>query len=341
MKTYIILLFVACQSIVALAQDKTPYLTKSLSADAIKKVFVSTSGGSITVSGDKSQQPRVEVYITGNNNSTPSNEEIKKRLAEDYSLEVTVSGNELHAVAKNKHNGDWDWRKSLNIAFKVYVSGDVATNLETSGGSIHLDNLHGEERFSTSGGSLNIDNLSGNIRGRTSGGSINVSNTKENIDLETSGGSIRAKNCAGEIKLNTSGGSLNLEQLDGRINATTSGGSIRGSSIKGELRTGTSGGSINLNDLACSLDTYTSGGSINVQLTQLGKFVKIDASSGHVELQLPNKGLNLNLRGSRVSADLGNNFSGTKDKDRIDGKLNGGRIPVDVNGGSHVNLTFN
>jgi hypothetical protein len=341
MKTYIILLFVACQSMVALAQDKTPYLTKSLSADAIKKVFVSTSGGSITVSGDKSQQPRVEVYITGNNNSTPSNEEIKKRLAEDYSLEVTVSGNELHAVAKNKHNGDWDWRKSLNIAFKVYVSGDAATNLETSGGSIHLDNLHGEERFSTSGGSLNIDNLSGNIRGRTSGGSINVSNTKENIDLETSGGSIRAKNCAGEIKLNTSGGSLNLEQLDGRINATTSGGSIRGSSIKGELRTGTSGGSINLNDLACSLDTYTSGGSINVQLTQLGKFVKIDASSGHVELQLPNKGLNLNLRGSRVSADLGNNFSGTKDKDRIDGKLNGGGIPVDVNGGSHVNLTFN
>lgn len=341
MKKYIILLFVACQSMVALAQDKTPYLTKLLSANAIKKVFVSTSGGSITVSGENGQQSRVEVYITGNNNSTPSNEEIKKRLAEDYSLEVTVSGNELHAVAKNKHNGNWDWRKSLNIAFKVYVSADAATNLETSGGSIHLDNLHGEERFSTSGGSLNIDNLSGNINGRTSGGSINVSNTKDNIDLETSGGSIRAKNCAGEIKLNTSGGSLNLEQLDGRINATTSGGSIRGNSIKGELRTGTSGGSINLNDLACSLDTYTSGGSINVQLTQLGKFVKIDANSGHVELQLPNKGLNLNLRGSRVSADLGSNFSGTKDKDRIDGKLNGGGIPVDVNGGSRVNLTFN
>jgi hypothetical protein len=341
MKTYIILLLLACQGVIASAQDRTPYLTKSLSGDAIKHVFVNTTGGSITVSGEKGQQPRVEVYITGNNGFTPSNDEIKKRLDEDYKLDVSVNSGELHAVAKNKHDGNWDWKKSLNISFKVYVPGDVATSLETSGGSIHLDNLRGEERFNTSGGSLHIDQLSGNIHGRTSGGSIQVSNSSENIDLETSGGSIRANNCKGTIKLGTSGGSLRLEDLNGKIDATTSGGSIQANSIKGELRTGTSGGGINLTNLACSLDTYTSGGSIHIQLAELGKYVKVDVSGGHVDLQLPNKGLDLNLHGSRVTADLGGSFSGTKDKDKIEGKLNGGGVPVNVNGGGRINLTFN
>ena len=343
MKTRVILLFLACQSVIALAQDKkTPYLTKSLSGDAIKHVFVTTSGGSITVSGSPEEKPRIEVYITSNNGFTPSNEEIKKRLDEDYDLNISVNGDELHASAKNKHqHNNWDWRRSLNIAFKVYVSKNVSNNLETSGGSIHLDNLNGEEKFGTSGGSLHIDRLTGNIHGRTSGGSISVSNSGEKIDLETSGGSIHADNCKGDIKLGTSGGSLHLNDLDGKIDATTSGGSIQASNIKGDLHTGTSGGSVNLNGLACTLDTYNSGGSINADITQLGKFVKIDASSGHVNLHLPKGGLNLNVHGNRVDANIDGNFDGTKDKDRIEGKLNGGGVPIDVAGGGRVTLTMN
>lgn len=342
MKTKIILFFLACQSICALAQEnKTPYLTKSLSGDAIKHVYVTTSGGSITVSGNSDEKPRIEVYVTGNNGFTPSNEEIKKRLDEDYDLNISVNGGELHAVAKNKHDHDWDWKRSLNIAFKVYVSKQVATNLETSGGSIHLDNLNGDEKFATSGGSLHIDRLTGNIHGRTSGGSISVSNSGDNIDLQTSGGSVHADDCKGTIKLETSGGSLHLNDLEGKIDATTSGGSIQASNIKGDLRTGTSGGSVSLSGLACSLDTYTSGGSINAEISHLGKFVKIDASSGHVNLRLPNTGVDLNIHGNKVTADFSGNFDGTKDKDRIEGKLNGGGIPIDVNGGGHVTLTMN
>jgi hypothetical protein len=54
-----------------------------------------------------------------------------------------------------------------------------------------------------------------------------------------------------------------------------------------------------------------------------------------------NQGVDLNVHGSKVTADLGSSFSGTKDKDRIEGKLNGGGIPVDVSGGGNVRLTLN
>jgi DUF4097 and DUF4098 domain-containing protein YvlB len=344
MKTYLILLLIACSGTVAFAQgnwDKTPYQTKSLASDGIKDVFVKTSGGSIAVSGG-AESPRIEIYVHGNNGQELSKEEIDKRLHDDYDLSVNVSNHELHAIAKRKHDGDFNWRRQLSISFKIFVPKQVATHLSTSGGSIHLDNLIGTEEFSTSGGSLHMDNLTGIIKGETSGGSIEVSNSKDNINLETSGGSIRASNCQGKIKLETSGGSLHLESLSGSINASTSGGSIQANDIHGELITGTSGGSVNLSHLSCSLDASTSGGSMHVELLHVGKYVKLDVSGGHVDLRLPaNQGMDLNLSANKINASNAGKFSGEWEKDHVKGSVNGGGIPVKVDASDNLNISFN
>ena len=339
-------MLIACQTCVVFGQDwnKTPYETKSLANDAIKEVFVKTSGGSITVSGASGQSPRVEIYVHGNNNQDLTREEIKKRLDEDYDLRVTVADHEVHAEAKRKHDGgiNWDWRRQLSISFKIFVPKAVNTHLGTSGGSIHLDNLSGDESFSTSGGSLHIDALTGVIKGETSGGSIEVSNSADNINLETSGGSIHANNCHGKIRLETSGGSLHLDDLKGSINASTSGGSVEASNVEGELITGTSGGSVNLSRMACSLEASTSGGSMNIEIVRVGKFVKLDDSGGHVDLRLPSKqGLNLNLSANRINKPDLSGFSGEWEKDHVRGTLNGGGVPVNVDASGHLDISFN
>ena len=346
MKTYLILFFILIQFKFGFSQDwyKTPYETKSLSNDAIKSVFVNTSGGNIVVSGSQGQTPRVEIYVRGNSNEDLSKDEVKKRLENDYDLEVLVSNNEVHASARRKHEGNfnWNWRKQLSISFKIFVPKQVSTHLSTSGGSIRLDNLTGEENFETSGGSLHLDGLTGNIKGETSGGSIDVQNSGDKIDLETSGGSIHATNCHGRIKLETSGGSLHLDDLRGSINANTSGGSIQANNIEGELITGTSGGSVNLTNLSCSLEASTSGGSMNVQLLRLGKYVKLEVSGGHVDLRMPsNQGVSLNLSANRINTQSVSNFSGEWDKDHVKGTLNGGGIPVSVDVSGHLDISFN
>lgn len=343
MKRYLLALLMTGVGFAALAQDwdKTPYLTKSLASNDIKEVYVETSGGSISVSG-AATEPRIEVYIHGNNGFGLSKEEIDKRLNEDYELDISASNHELHARAKRKHDGD-DWgRRQLSISFKVFVPRDVNTHLGTSGGSIHLDNLTGSETFSTSGGSLHMDALNGMIKGETSGGSIEVSNSGENISLETSGGSIHASNCHGKLHLETSGGSLHLDQLKGDVNAQTSGGSVEGSDIDGELITGTSGGSVNITHMAGSLDASTSGGSMHIELIRLGKYVKLDDSGGHIDLTLPGKqGLDLNLNADRISSASLSNFSGEWDKTHVKGTLNGGGIPVTVDASGHLSISFN
>ncbi|WP_342647893.1 DUF4097 family beta strand repeat-containing protein [Mucilaginibacter sp. CSA2-8R] len=346
MKKQTLILYMALSSLAASAQNKwnaEPYLTKSLSNSAIKDVFVRTSGGSIEVDGISTGEARIEVYISANNDrGRLSKTELEQRLKENYTLEITDDNHELHATAKSKSN--MDWGKAVSISFKVYVHKAVSTNLTTSGGSISLSDLAGEQNFTTSGGSLQVSHVSGRIKGRTSGGSIQVDHANQDIDLITSGGSISASNCQGNLNLVTSGGSLQLSQLHGKINATTSGGSINADHISGDLSTSTSGGTINLTQIDGGVEAATSGGSIHAQLNSVGKYVKLNTSSGHIDLSMPQqKGFNLDLKGNRVNTTLANsNFEGSKDEDRIEGKINGGGALVQAYASrGSVNVKFN
>lgn len=345
MKAGFLLLFLGLQAAVVVAQDrddKIPYLTKSLSSDAINSVVVSTSAGGIMVSGQSGEAPRIEVYINGNNNRELSKEEIQKRLADDYDMDIAVNGHELNASVKTRHQIDWN-REGLSISFKIYVPEQSATDLHTSGGGISLDHLKGTERFTTSGGGLSLAYLSGSIKGHTSGGGIDVSNSSEEIELNTSGGGIVANNCKGNIKLQTSGGGLILNNLNGIINAHTSGGGIEGNNIEGELITSTSGGGIDLKDMSCSLDANTSAGSLNAQMRKVGKYLKLSANSGNIDIELPAKqGFDLDLRGERVNQHEFNGFNGKFDKDFVKGSINGGGVLVTAEASSgDVNVRFN
>lgn len=338
MKKYFLIAVITVLSVSVNSQikmDKDPFLTKSLSNESFKDAYVRTSGGSISVTGVNTSEARVEVYVSPNNNKNDlSKEEIQQRLTEMYDLEIGVANNKLMATAEPKERIT-DWKKALNISFKLFVPTNVSTDLSTSGGSISLVNLSGNQEFSTSGGSLNVDNVSGKINGRTSGGSIHLKNSGDDIELSTSGGSIIASHCKGKLRLSTSGGSLHLEDLEGDISDNTSGGSIQGRNIGGELVSHTSGGSIHLSDLTCSLETSTSGGNIQVSIITPGKYVKISNSSGNVTLNLPkNIGLDLDLSANKITTDHLENFNGKVDDDEVKGKLNGGGIPVIVNAGS-------
>lgn len=331
MKRMFSLLLVICLSgSIVFAQDtREPYMTKSLSGATVATVFARTSGGNIQVSGVSASEARIEVYITASN-KTFSNEDISRRLKEDYNLTVEVAGNTLTATAEPKRSFS-NWKNALNISYRIYVPSSVSTDLSTSGGGIDLRNLNGTHNFSTSGGGLTLNRIAGKVRGKTSGGGITVKDCKDDISLSTSGGGIQAANCSGNLRLNTSGGSIELEGLDGDIEVKTSGGPIRGESIRGNLYAHTSGGQIKLRNLACGVDASTSGGSIDAEIVEVVAAVTVSNSGGNITLKMPgDKGLNLRLRGDRISTIDLKNFSGDHDDHSISGKVNGGGIPVNV-----------
>lgn len=339
---YFLFVFIASSSLMAQNSDEKPYITKTYQASDLRNLKVETSAGGITVIGQSGSEARVEVYIRPNNwnGSKVSKEEIEERL-ENYVISIKKEGDLLTATAKRKNN-DWDnWKKSLSIGFKIYVPEKISTDLQTSGGGISLKNLTGTQRFSTSGGGLSLTNLTGDIKGQTSGGGIKLINCKEKINLSTSGGGITAIDSDGDIRLLTSGGGLKLTNLKGKIKATTSGGSISADDVRGELITSTSGGSIKIDDMEGSLSASTSGGGITVDMKSLGSYLTLSTSAGGIHVNMPlDKGMDLDLDGSKVKVPALAKFSGSIEKDYVRGKLNGGGIPVRMDasaGGVYIN----
>ena len=338
-KNLLLLILALIVSVAANAQsdEAKPYVTKNFTSSSLNELSVETTGGSITVTGGQSNGFKVEMYVRPNNNWSGkqelSKEETEDRL-EDYDILIGTQNNKVVATAKRKNDVKWNNAKSISISFKVYAPRAITTNLRTSGGSIQIASLTGTQNFTTSGGSLNVNDLEGIVRGRTSGGSIEVTNCRKDIELATSGGSIKASELKGRIDLKTSGGSITLNGLNGEVEAHTSGGSVRGEDIAGTLNTGTSGGSVRLANVSGSLRASTSAGSVEVSMAKLGQYLDLKSSAGSIRVTMPmEKGLDLNLRGNKVSIPL-KNFDGSVEKDRVNGKMNGGGIPVTLSASS-------
>ncbi len=340
----LILLISAVTSCLAQSfEGETPFLVKSFSALSLKNLEAKTTGGNISVKGGNASEAKVEVYVSSENGRRThlSKDEIQKRLDEDYDLTIKMDGNKLSVIAREKSRLT-NWNHTLSISFYIFVPQNISSNMNTSGGNISLSGLSGEQEFGTSGGNLEIRQVNGKLTGHTSGGNIEISGSKDIIDLTTSGGNINASHCTGNIKLHTSGGNVGLHVLDGSIKALTSGGNVDADKVSGDLIAQTSGGNLVLQALSCSLEATTSGGDADVEILELRKYVKINNSSGTVNVKLPSgKGLNLDITGDEISTDAMNNFSGTKKEHSLVGKLNGGGTPVEIDASSgRINISF-
>lgn len=324
--------------------DQSPFKTQSFGSQSVSRVESSTSGGNIVVTGGASET-KVEVFVQAANRKLGqdlSAAALEERIRQDYELEVSLSSGVLVAKAKAKTR-NMDWKRSLSISFKIYVPSNVNSKLLTSGGNIVLSNLKGTQDFTTSGGNLELSSLRGSVKGVTSGGNIVISNSNDEINLSTSGGNVVAENCNGNIDLTTSGGNVEVRGMGGKVTASTSGGNVMAESITADLGASTSGGNIRLKGLSGSVEASTSGGKMEVDIAKLGKYIKLTNSAGNIEVSLPkDRGMDLDVRADRVKVEVLNNFNGKTERDLIDGRINGGGVPVTIRGGSgRVSLKFN
>lgn len=284
--------------------NSEPYWTREFYLDGPGALEVETSGGNITVSSHEGNQVRVEMIVRVKGRSIDSSDAKAREVLEDYRIDISKSGNTVVARAERKKSG-WFDSNNTSISFRMYVPEAISTNLNTSGGTISIEGLKGQQDIRTSGGSLSIKRIEGDLKAKTSGGSIQVSDYKGSLDGSTSGGTIKLENASGDLAVSTSGGSITLQNVSGSIDANTS------------------GGSINANILALNrqLTLHTSGGSIYATVPQ-------------------GLGLDLNLSGNKVNTTL-QNFDGEVEDDKVRGKINGGGIPVKLStSGGSVNLKY-
>jgi len=146
-------------------------------------------------------------------------------------------------------------RESWSVSYRAEVPTSTDLELDTSNGSVTINDVRGDIGATTSNGSLRFTNLAGDVRGRTSNGSVHVtlSGTRwdgDGLDISTSNGSASIdipENYNARLVAGTSNGSLRVDfpiEVRGRISREVetslgSGGpTVRVRSSNGSVRIG-------------------------------------------------------------------------------------------------------
>ncbi len=341
----IVLAFILAVSCLALhaqhSESDYLYTTKSFKDVSPKKINAGTSHGNISVSTVPASETRVEVYIhSSNGNQELSKQEIQKKLDQDYTLEISLSGDVLNASARQKKEIFLN-ETGLSISFVIYAPKTASNVLKTSHGNIDLTGFEGSQDVETSHGNLTISNIKGKLTGETSHGNVSVTNCNNEIDVSTSHGDITGKNCEGTIKLITSHGNIDLRNLKGKVQAGTSHGNVSCNDLAGELTASTSHGDVNMEGMSSSVNASTDHGNISLSAVSITGQIEMHNGNGDISLNLPKgKGLDLDLQGKEVSVDGMQNFNGSKSKDLVRGSTNGGGIKVSAKTDREARVTF-
>ncbi|MDO8965729.1 DUF4097 family beta strand repeat-containing protein [Algoriphagus sp.] len=280
-----------------------PYLTKKFTLNGAGNLHVETSGSAFSVTGASGNSVVVDMYVKLDGKEMETENAAVKKELENYTINISQSGNTISLIVKRKNHS---MRSKINLSFKIQVPKEMSSKFQSSGGSIAIAGLKGNQDIATSGGSITVLNSEGNLKTRSSGGSFRVENFIGGVEVQTSGGSTKVDGLTGDLIVGSSGGSVNLAAIRGSINVNSSGGSIKAE----------------LSSVEKSLSMKSSGGSITAIVPK-------------------GLGMNLDLSGGRVNSSL-SNFDGEIKKDRILGKINGGGIPVTMHSsGGSINLEFN
>ena len=218
------------------------------------KLTIQTDAGSIRI--DTHDEPTIELKVKIENEG------------DEFSYRHELSNGNLSIFGEidRKQN----WLRNLRVEFNLVVPKNYNIELDTSGGSLSIEDITGQIDAKTSGGSINIGNIVGDVKLHTSGGSITTDTVTGNLNAHTSGGSIKIsidKQLTEDAKLITSGGSITAYlmsdiQLD--IQASTSGGRVKSEfDIDGIVKKISVKGSINGGGPKLTLKT--SGGSIRIK----------------------------------------------------------------------------
>lgn len=182
------------------AYAQQPYMEESFAVGNDVRIEVETSGGSIDVYGSNRDDVQVEMFVKRRGRDVEPGEADLDR----WDITIEKSGNTVYATAKQRGRNNWG-NNNYSISFVVYAPVDSRADARTSGGSIELENLIGDQIAKTSGGSITATQIGGDIELKTSGGSITIDEVEGYVDANTSGGRIRANDVTGGIFAKTSG----------------------------------------------------------------------------------------------------------------------------------------
>jgi len=242
-------------------QAKT--INKSFDVQQGDQLALEADIGSIDINTHNKNTVLVNIEIDGQNQDS-----VKVNF--NHTADKVFINSELKSKRKGLISGLFGGNYNAKVTYNITVPESFNVNIDTSGGSINIEDLTGKINAHTSGGSITLEEITGAVDIETSGGSITLNDILGAINAHTSGGSIKVKLPNGPISdsdIRTSGGTITAylaKDIALDIIAKTNGGrvssefNVNGISSKQSIKGSINGG-------GAKMILKTSGGNVHIK----------------------------------------------------------------------------
>jgi hypothetical protein len=267
-----------------------PYQKADFKVSGTPNITVKSVNGSIQVLPGDSRTVRVELYVTRRGLTVLGTD----RLGDDFRIVMRQRNDQITAEIISLKGGSWSTNTPI-FNFVVYAP------------------INSNASISTNNGDITVTDIRGNIDVRSSSGDISLVNTRGASRLSSTSGNVRVNSHSGAVFTNALAG-------DVRINDVT-----------GECRIRVISGNVTLDDIKGSTIVHATNGNIELNTSRIDVLIDLETIVGNIRTTIPANGaLNLNIQGQRVNINAARNFVGDIQRNSINGKLNGGGVPVRI-----------
>ncbi|MBL7782608.1 MAG: histidine kinase [Saprospiraceae bacterium] len=309
-----------------------PAIIKTWPVEGISRIETEALFGNVYVAGHESSKIRVEISVRNFGWPVLFTARNAHSILKDYELHLEQQDDVLHIKSSLKgHVINWLRFAGLRFRILLPMHKPVQTSLRLEAGNIRLNDCEGRFYASTGAGTLRFERVVGEVEGKTAAGTVEIGHCRGNISAQTSAGTIEVSDCEGTMSFSTSAGTIEMERLIGNVYATSAAGTVEANDIDGVLKVHTSAGTIEVSGMNGSLGASTNIGTIEVEVLALGDFLHLETQAGNIDVKMPfDKGADLTITGYTVRTPQLDQFEGIRERDRIEGALHGGGIPVQI-----------
>ncbi|MEW6197845.1 MAG: DUF4097 family beta strand repeat-containing protein [Planctomycetota bacterium] len=183
--------------------------------------------------------------------------------------------------------------KSPAANLRITLPEPCAAAVNTSNGSIRVENLKGDVVLDTSNGAIRARKVDGNLRADTSNGSVEVENVTGSLRAKSSNGELIARGISGPCELITSNGRIEYAAAPaaaGAVEAHTSNGDVQITlprSTAAALDCRTRNGRVHVDAAEAALgQVETERGAFRATLNGGGVPVRVRTSNGSIDVNV-------------------------------------------------------
>lgn len=227
--------------------------TINKSFSGIKDITLTTGSGNGIVKKSSSQEVKVTLYYTYND--------------DDYKPNFEQSGDRL--IIDEEFSGRRNWNVRGRAEWTLEVPDGIELEFKTGSGNIDVDGVNINVLAKSGSGNIEINNLEGKLRINTGSGNIDLSRVIGRHDGSTGSGEIRIDRSEGDARFSTGSGNIRVRDISGGIEFSTGSGNIdvEGATIKNHSRVSTGSGNAEVVlSSVLDYDINLSTGSGNVTL---------------------------------------------------------------------------